>query len=283
MKVLIIGSRGFTGRHLMERLRGNSAFTPIVSADYGVDLRRKETIARALDAIGPDAVINLGAVSFIGSTDLSALFDVNAFGHLNLLESLAEKGFSGKLLFASSANIYGNNTRGVLREDRCPDPANPYAMSKLLAENFCKLFADRLEIVIVRPFSCIGLGQDTKFLVPKIVECFKSRRRLIELGNIDVERDFVDIRDVAAAYERLLTASHPPSQIHISSGEVCSIRRLIDILSEITGHKVDIQIDPVLVRPNDLFHQQGDATRLAALGFKRNYSIRDTLGWMVQS
>ena len=282
-RLLIIGSRGFTGRHLLTRLAANLAVVVTEASDHGLDLRRPDTIARTLDATDPQTVLNLGAISTVVTEDVRGLYEVNAFGQLNLLQCLAERGFTDRLVFASSASIYGGSVGGAIAEDQPPDPLNHYAFSKQLAENFCRLFADRCDIVVVRPFNCIGLGQRETFLVPRIVRHFRDRAAAIELGNLEIERDFIDIRDAVRAYELILTAPHPPTPVHIASGRTASIRDIISTLEELTGHRMEVRVDPALVRANDLHRQQADILRLESLGFVRRYSLHDTLAWMLGS
>jgi len=282
-RLLVIGARGFTGRHLVARLRATTDTTVVDAADHAMDLRSPDSIARALDATEPDMVINLAAVSSVDASDVRKLYETNAFGQLNLLQCLVQRGFVGRVVFASSANVYGDSTCDMIPEDRHPDPVNHYALSKQLAEGFCRLYADRCDIVVVRPFSCIGIGQGEHFLVPKIVRQFRERQPSIELGNLDVERDFIDIRDVARAYQLILTCPHPPTPIHIASGRTESIGGIIGMLQELSGHAIAVTVNPAFIRRNDLHHQQGDTAGLSSLGFAPRFSVRETLGWMLRS
>lgn len=137
----------------------------------------------------------------MGHADARAFYDVNLFGTLNLLEALtALPELPRKVLIASSANIYGTPGIEVIDESVCAAPVNHYACSKLAMEHMVRTWFDRFPIVMTRPFNYTGVGQDEKFLIPKIVSHFKRRAPKIELGNLDVSRDFSDVRDVAAAY-----------------------------------------------------------------------------------
>ena len=278
---LIFGASGFTGRHLVKRVDDDANWTAVDARTLGAELRNPASLAAALEAALPDAVINLAALSSVTEGDIADLYAVNSFGWLNLLEALKARAFAGRVIFASSANIYGNKTDGPITEDRPPDPANHYALSKLMAERFCVLGFEDLDIVITRPFNCIGVGQKAHFLVPKLVAHFRERRPAIELGNLDVQRDFIDVRDVADVYALLLDTPTPPPVLHISTGRVHSLRDIIAILETLSGHKIEVIVNPNFIRPNDLRHQQGDTTRLRALAFESRYSIADTLSWML--
>jgi nucleoside-diphosphate-sugar epimerase len=280
MKILLIGSRGFTGHHLLAALRATPAHDVAEAAHHGLDLTRPDTIRDTLAATAPEIVVNLGAISHVGGA-MRDLYEVNAFGQHNLLEALQASGFAGLLVFASTANVYGDRTPEPIREDRTPDPINHYACSKLLAEQFCRMFEGQFRIAVTRPFSCIGAGQAANFLVPKIVGHFRRREKVIELGNIDVQRDFVDIRDAAAAYRLLIEAPAPPRLVHICTGGTRSLRDILDVCTAITGHHMKVKVNSALIRSNDLLYQCGDPARLASLGFTSRFRLEDTLQWML--
>ena len=281
--VLIFGAGGFTGRHLADSLSKSGRWIVEDARAQGADLTDIGSLARAVDSARPDAVINLAARSSVTESHLRLLYDVNAFGWRNLLTVLVERQFQGRVIFASSANIYGNKTDGLIVEQRPPDPANHYGLSKVLAERFSLLDGVGLDLVTTRPFNCIGVGQAPGFLVPKLVAHFAERRPRIELGALDVERDFVDIRDAAAAYTLLLEADAPPPVVHIASGCAVSIQALIDILRGLTGHAMEVAVNQAFMRPNDLRYQCGDVSRLASLGFIPRYTVTDTLSWMLNA
>lgn len=280
-RVLILGAGGFTGRHLTTLLEREGRWLPLDARRFGADLRQPQTLAPALAAAGADAVINLAALSSVTEGDVRGLYDVNAFGWMALLGALRQAGFGGRVIFASTANVYGERTSGLITEDRVPDPANHYGLSKHLAERLTLLEGGTLDVVTTRPFNCIGVGQKPQFLVPKLVRHFRERASRIELGNLDVERDFVDIRDAAAAYALLLDAAAPPPLLHIASGRAVSIRTLITMLETITAHRMEVVVNPAFIRANELRHQQGDPSRLAALGFTPRFELEETLRWML--
>jgi nucleoside-diphosphate-sugar epimerase len=281
--VLLIGSEGFTGRYLVKTLLPLAAMNAFESCKFGLDLRDPKSIVSCLRATRPDIVVNLAAISAVSRTDVRAVYEVNAFGMLNLLETLREADFCGRLVFASSANIYGRQS-DLLDESTCPRPVNHYGVSKAMAESYCGMFSGcAMKIVIVRPFNCIGSGQAEEFLVAKIVRHFREKRDCIELGNVNIRRDFSDIRDVAEMYRLVVTAPEAPPVIQFCSGITWSIQEIIAILEKITGRALRIELNPALARSNDLMRQQGSRALLDQLGHKSKYSMEDTLRWMYES
>src|SRR4029434_3623396 len=110
-------------------------------------------------------------------------------------------------------------------------PASHYAVSKLAMESMARLFADRLPVVVVRPFNYTGPGQREPYLVPKIVRHFAERAPAIELGNIDIERDFLDVRSVVDAYRRILTEPAARGRtLNLCSGTGTTVRAMVAML-----------------------------------------------------
>lgn len=206
--VLITGLRGFTGHYLAAALRAYGArVVGLVQGstqcpeEIACELTDAQAVHAAVAQVQPTHVVHLAALAFVGHADARAFYDVNLFGTLNLLEALAALSeLPRKVLIASSANIYGTPGIEVIDESVCAAPVNHYACSKLAMEHMVRTWFDRFPIVMTRPFNYTGVGQDEKFLIPKIVSHFKRRAPKIELGNLDVSRDFSDVRDVAAAY-----------------------------------------------------------------------------------
>ena len=282
-KVLVIGERGFTGRHVMARLQETpDRWQPIGGRASGLDLTQPQSIAKCIADVRPDAVINLGAIATLDVTDRDRIFAVNGFGVLNLLEGLAAANFQGRFITASSVYVYGTGLpREPLSESRMPRPHNLYACAKLLAESLCGLYRDQCSVVVTRPFNAIGRGHRETFLVPKLVQHFRERRPEIELGNTDVARDYTDVRDLAAMYELLLEAESPPECVNLCNGVAVSIATLIERLSAITGHSIRTLVNPSFTRQNDVTYACGATDRLRALGFQWKHSLDATLEWMV--
>jgi len=141
-------------------------------------------------------------------------------------------------------------------------------------------FSD-LDILVVRPFNYTGWGQSKNFLVPKIVDHFRHKVDLIELGNLDVARDFLDVRDVVAAYVQLLEVKTEFDVLNICAGDVVSLERIITMAQEITGHRMEVRVNPAFVRQNEIKRLAGDNSCLKQTGWVRRHSFYETLNWML--
>jgi nucleoside-diphosphate-sugar epimerase len=281
MKVLVTGLGGFTGAYLERELAQHGHAVTGLQAD----LTDWDAVAREVAAVQPEAVIHLAAISFVPSGDSTDVYAVNTLGTQGLLEALARlPAAPKKVILASSSNVYGMRA-GVLDESMCPKPVNHYGCSKLAMEHIAETYTARLPIVITRPFNYTGVGQSDKFLIPKIVSHFKSRSPEIELGNTDVARDFSDVRWVASAYRVLMESSDLSGEvINLCSGNATSISTIITILEELSGHKVDIRVNPEFVRDNDIKMQSGDNGKIGDImsGYV-SCDIKSTLDWMLRS
>lgn len=289
-RVVITGIQGFTG-HYMSAEMTNAGYEvfglgvdPCDAKNYfQADLNDKTTLAKVFEQIKPDVVIHLAALAFVGHGDANGFYQVNLLGTRNLLEVLASAHHQPQaVLLASSANIYGNRSEGILSEQILPDPANDYAVSKLAMEHMARLWMNRLPIIITRPFNYTGVGQAENFLLPKIVAHFKQKAAVIELGNLDVWRDFSDVRSLVSAYRRLIEAKAFNQTVNVCSGKVHSLREVIALCEKITHHKIDIQVNSAFVRPNEVKTLCGDATLLRNLiGDWQTHDLEDTLRWML--
>ncbi|MBI6925121.1 GDP-mannose 4,6-dehydratase [Pseudomonas putida] len=289
-RALVTGINGFTGRYMAAELQANgyevigTGSQPSAAPDYHqVDLADGPGLRALLAELQPDVIVHLAAIAFVGHGAADAFYQVNLIGTRNLLEAIAACGKAPEcVLIASSANVYGNVSEGMLDERTPPAPANDYAVSKLAMEYMAKLWCDRLPIVITRPFNYTGVGQAENFLLPKIVSHFQRKAPAIELGNLDVWRDFSDVRAVVRAYRGLIEARAVGQTVNVSSGITHSLREVIAKCSAITGHTLDVQVNPAFVRANEVKTLCGDNARLRALvpGWDTP-DLDETLGWML--
>ncbi len=282
-RVLITGLAGFTGRYVAAAVaaRGDTVVDPhAVATEF--DLTRPDTVHDMVAAAAADHVIHLAAISFVGHGEAAAFYAVNTVGTVTLLDALAAAAHPVRsVVVASSANIYGNTAVSPLTEDQPLAPANHYAASKVALEALVGQRQGAVSTVVTRPFNYTGRGQSLQFLVPKIVDHFIRRAPVIELGNLDVERDFSDVRDVADAYARLLDAPGG-TVVNLCSGMAHSLRSVIATCTEITGHTIEVSVNPAFVRANEVRTLVGSTARIDRItggGARRPFA--DTLRWML--
>ncbi|HGM5417200.1 TPA: GDP-mannose 4,6-dehydratase [Serratia liquefaciens] len=291
-RALITGINGFTGRYVAAELSaaGYRVFglgsLSSTQEDYlQVNLLNADELTDAIAQVKPDVVVHLAAIAFVGHGDTSAFYSVNVVGTRNLLQALYDCGKSlDAILIASSANVYGNSIEGKLDESTPANPANDYAVSKLAMEYMAKLWVDKLPIFITRPFNYTGVGQADNFLLPKIVKHYKEKAAIIELGNIDVWRDFTDVRALSKAYVALLQAGPVGEIINVCSGRTYSLREAVALSEQISGHSLEIRVNPSFVRPNEVKSLCGDASKLRTIiGQWDTPPLEDTLRWMLEN
>lgn len=295
-RALITGVQGFTGRYMALELHraGYEVFglahvldaTPVpgVHATYACDLTDAAAVSKVLAEIKPDFVVHLAAIAFVAHGDIDAIYRTNVLGTRNLLQALvALETPLQAVLLASSANVYGNSTAGVLEESTSPAPANDYAVSKLAMEFMAKLYIGRLPLFFVRPFNYTGLGQSESFLLPKIISHVRRRAAVIELGNLDVDRDFSDVRVVVAYYRRLLEHPVMPGDtFNICSGIGHTLHDVLAQARLLAGYDFEVRVNPAFVRNNEVKTLIGSRLKLEqTVGVVPDIPLADTLEWMM--
>jgi nucleoside-diphosphate-sugar epimerase len=289
-RALITGIHGFTGRYMADELQANGyeviglGSQPSDDENYHqVDLADGLGLSSLLAQIQPDVVVHLAALAFVGHGAGEAFYQVNLIGTRNLLVAIADCGKKlDCVLLTSSANVYGNASAGLLSESTPPSPANDYAVSKLAMEYMANLWQECLPLVITRPFNYTGVGQADNFLLPKIVSHFRRKAEKIELGNLDVWRDFSDVRALVQAYRGLIEAKPIGQTVNVSSGTTHSLREVIEMCKVFTGHDIQVEVNPAFVRANEVKTLCGDNSRLRSLlpGWQTP-ALGETLSWML--
>lgn len=289
-RALITGLRGFTGRYLAQELTaaGYRVFGTALSGEEGgpdihhVDMCDRAAVAAMIAEVQPDVVAHLAGIASVTHANVELIYRVNVVGTRNLLEALAALEHKPRaVLLASSANIYGNVSAGMIDESMAPAPANDYAVSKLAMEYMARLWADKLPIIIVRPFNYTGVGQDENFLLPKIVAHFRKSARQIELGNLAIARDFSDVRRVATTYRRLLAVSPAGHAFNVCTGQAHSLGEVIDTMAAIAGYAIEVRVNPAFVRANDVLTLVGNNHKLSSvIGTVEPTPLAETLRWM---
>jgi nucleoside-diphosphate-sugar epimerase len=291
-RALVTGLAGFTGRYMARELEAlgyevvgldqRHASRP---GDHIVDLRNGPRLAEIVAAIQPSVVVHLAAIAFVAHGDVSDLYTSNIVGSRNLLAALATcRTPAKKVLLASSANVYGNAAVSPLDEGCAAQPENDYAVSKYAMELLARQWREVLPIVVARPFNYTGVGQSPNFLLPKLVNHFARRQPRVELGNIDVYRDFNDVRMVASTYVRLLESGVPGEAYNVCSGQAYSIKDVLAMLAELAGYSIEVDVNPAFVRANEVRRLVGCNRKLAAaIGELTLIPLAETLRWMYRA
>jgi GDP-4-dehydro-6-deoxy-D-mannose reductase len=308
VKLLVTGADGFVGRHLVRRLARDGHQVAAgcrpgggrVEWDAGVteiplELTDDASVRAAVDS-GPEGVVHLAAVASNreANADPGQAWVVNAGGTARLADALGRRRQAGKgdarLLLVSSGEVYGAEGRAPHRETDPIAPASPYAASKAGAE-LAGLEVWRrtgLPVIIARPFTHTGPGQEIRFVLPAFVARMREARATgastVTSGNLDPVRDMLDVRDVVEAYVLLLRAGQPGEVYNVSRGEGSSMRELFDRLATLIGVRVEPRLDPALARAADIPHLVGDSTKLRrATGWAPSRSLEQTLRGLVDA
>ncbi|GGD09532.1 GDP-mannose 4,6-dehydratase [Aquisalinus flavus] len=292
-RVLVTGAGGFTGTHLLHELRkldceihatGRDTGAGVPATWHTLDLRDEAAVTALVKQVQPDYVFHLAAISFVAHDRPVEIYEVNVLGTENLLKALAQECPDlHKVLVASSANIYGNPATDPVSEETPLAPVNHYGCSKVSMEFIARTYADDVPMVMTRPFNYTGKGQSEKFLVPKMVKHFRERQPTIELGNTDIIRDISDVRDVVQDCLSLAASDSRGESFNLCRGEGVALKEIISILQDVTGHQIEIQVNPAFVRASDIKRLVGDRGKLdGAIGQRDRIAFEETLAWMLE-
>ncbi len=312
MKVLVTGADGFLGEHLLVQLlehgqqvtaatlslppkRSTLDVTDSARVDWkAADLTDQDALFRLIAAARPDHIYHLaGFASGESARRMAAeALHVNAGGTVNLFEavSLVQReypSFNPRILVLGSGDAYGDASRDgePFGEDLALRPVSPYGLSKACQELAAHTYrrARGMHTLVARCFSLIGRGQQLPFVVPEFCRQAAEiaagvREPFMEVGNLDVERDFLDVRDGVDAFRRLMDLPAPEASYNVASGRAVRIGTLLDWILEAAGVEAEIRVDPARVRPEEIRHIAGDATRLRdQTGWAPKRSIEDTV------
>jgi len=268
-KVLIMGIDSFTGVHLSSylKLEGyeiyGTSYLKSGKKKFQCDIRKKENILSILNEVKPDFIINLAGISFPAHGNSSDFYQINTIGAINILDATIEsKQNPEKIILVSSATIYGNQGVEMLDESLCPTPANHYGASKYAMETLAKNYFSKLNIIITRPFNYTGTGQAKHFLIPKIVQHFKNKKKSIELGNLDVIREFNDIEYISKIYAQLLISHSSSDVVNLASNQGIKLMDVIKMMEDIAGYSIEIKVNSAFVRKDEIKKLTGSTKKL---------------------
>ncbi|MGC8509409.1 MAG: NAD-dependent epimerase/dehydratase family protein [Acidimicrobiales bacterium] len=290
MRVVVTGSEGFVGRHLVAHLRASGE--EVVALDRETDVTDRDALDVRLRDVAPAVVYHLAALSHVGESwrDPQAYTRVNVEGTRHVLAVARESG-DPLVVVVSSADVYGvvDERDLPLDESHPPAPANPYAASKLEAEQVTREAASAGQrVVIVRPFNHLGPGQAPSFVVAalarRLLAARESGRGEVAVGELSARRDFTDVRDVVRAYRLLARHAVSGETYHVASGRDVSIAELARELARRILPGARLVRDEALVRPVELPVLRGDATKLRELtGWEPVISLSQSLDDVVAS
>jgi GDP-4-dehydro-6-deoxy-D-mannose reductase len=290
-KLFVTGSTGFVGQHLsaLAAAKGLKDWQ-LQPVSRGLDLLSPASIDTALAANAiPDAVIHLAGQTFVPQAfeNPEQTFNVNLMGTLNLLQALKRRGFSGTFLYVSSGDVYGQVAESELpiRESRLPQPRNPYAVSKVSAELLCLQwgYTEPWRILVARPFNHIGAGQREAFVIADMArQLIRVKKGLqspqLQVGDVDVTRDFLDVSDVIQAYLDLLDHGRTGEIYNVCSGVELRVRDLILQMAALTGVEVELVQSSERMRRAEQRRIAGCPQKIQQeTGWKPSVSITDAL------
>ena len=283
-RILLTGAGGFVAAHLRPLLR--AAFPEAAIIELGgqgakLDLADGPAVARFVADSAPDACIHLAAVTAVpaANADPDAAWRVNLLGTLSLARALQAANPQAVLLFASSAELYGRSfAAGVaLDEGALPAPMNTYAATKAAADlALGAMAATGLRVIRMRPFNHTGPGQSPSFVVPafarqvaRIAAGLQEPR--LQVGALDPYRDFLDVRDVCAAYVAALAHADslaPGAIFNVASGIPRRIGDILEALMAMAGVQAEVSTGQALLRKAEIPTASGNASAArAALGW----------------
>jgi len=325
MKYLVTGGAGFVGSHIADALVEQGHDVAVLDdlssghienlADVrdGItfiegDIRDPETCIKA--AKGCDGIFHEAALVSVPDSINRPRdnHDINITGTLNILEAARQHGVK-RVVFASSAAVYGDNPELPKRENMLPEPKSPYALAKLTGEYYLKVYAEcfGLETVALRYFNVFGPRQDPSSMYSGVISIFSERIKkglpITIYGDGEQTRDFVNVADVVQANllamttDFLATKSHENSQksglnvfdeargrfnvFNVAAGCLTSLLELLNTLETLTGNKVTLNFSAA--RPGDIQHSLADISRIREMwGYNPTVTLKDGLGQLIK-
>lgn len=276
-RILITGFSGFVNQYLLQYLSSlETAYeifgisrTPITIPSYKnlsihlfeADLQNADLLRSIIEVANPDTIIHLASDSSVAYSWQKPIesFQNNTNIFLNLVEEVRQLNLKCRILSVGSSEEYGivlpENL--PLTEESPLSPISPYAVARVSQEMLSKVYTNGfgLDIVITRSFNHIGAGQKETFVISsfakQIIELKLGKRKSIDVGNIDIIRDFLDVSDVVKAYIYLLKYGRKGEVYNICSGKGYSLKQLIEIMMRLAGINSTVDVNPSRIRPSD--------------------------------
>lgn len=254
------------------------------------DLRNRSKLSKNIANLDFDAAINFAGISSTNHDDLSEIYSVNTVGAMNFISAIHDSNNKSlkSMLLISSAHVYGNSQNLQYDESQITQPNNHYGASKLSMEFLAQVYVNKLPIIIARPFNYTGPGQATNFVIPKLIHHFKNKKKKVELGNIEIEREFNDIRFVCEAYLALLEFGIPGETYNICTGLTHSLKKIIHSIQDLSNHEINVVLNNDFLRSQEIHKLCGNPQKLNSIldkagVTKLKYKLEDTLLYMLET
>lgn len=298
MKYIVTGASGFVGRYLVEYLLEKNHKVCAVSRSFNfkplqnknltikeVSVLESEQIRKIVLEYRPDVVFHLAAQSSPGESvkNPSKTFEVNLIGSINLLEAFKELDYSPRMILSSSSAVYSSAiNREAIKEDHPIRPLSPYGLSKFNMEQIAQMYMQRdgMDITINRPFFIIGprkVDDVCSSFARSIVAIEKGIDSGVEVGNLEIIRDFLDIRDAVVALHIISEQGISGEIYNISSGIGNSLRDILDSFKKLSNFEIIEEFKKNRVRSIDELIRIGDSDKLKVLGWKPKYDTKETI------
>ncbi|RCS23331.1 NAD-dependent epimerase/dehydratase family protein [Phyllobacterium salinisoli] len=300
-RILITGANGFVGTWLQRELAsrkslGGLSVFPVghgSAAGQRVDITDYHQVAEAIREAKPTAIVHLAAVAAPNDARRAyrRAWDINVTGTMNVAQAAMEIAPHARLIFAGSADAYGESFIEAdgepVTEKAALKPLSVYGATKAAADILLgQLAGEGLKSIRFRPFNHTGPGQSDAYVVPafarQVAEISAGLKPpLIEVGNLAAQRDFMDVRDVVRAYADAALADIPDAfgrVFNLASGKPRQIHAILDALVEKSGLKIEIRVDPERLRGSEVAIASGDAgAALEVFNWKPEISFETTL------
>ena len=283
--VLVTGAGGFVGSHLIELLeRDHTNITawlrpgtePLVRGTrtkwLDIEMHDREAVARAIAESAPQQIYHLAGVAHVGESwdHTHETFAGNVLATHHLFNAVRRAALRPRVLVTSSAFVYAPVNRATIEQDLVR-PNSPYGTSKLAQEMLATRAweDDGIAALIARSFNHVGPRQAPSFVASSIAKQIAeieagTRKPTLLMGNMESERDIMDVRDTVRAYQLMMRSARPGIPYNVSSGTPTRVRALVELLTSKARVPVAVEQDPSRFRPNDTPLVLGDHSRLTA-------------------
>lgn len=259
-KALITGINGFVGPYLQHELEKNGYDVYGIDLNGGsdkifsCDITNFDSVLDVMLKIKPDFIFHLAGFSSVAKSfeNPELCFKINVDGTKNLLDAVVKSGLKPRVLIVSSAEVYGRPKYIPIDEKHPLDPVSPYGKSRVEQEKLALSY--NLPVIISRSFNHTGPGQPATFVIPSFKKQVSEAKDgdTIFVGNLDLVRDFSDVRDVVHAYRTLIEKGKVGEVYNVGSGVGYKLRDILDKMIKESGKKLKVEVDPKKYRDVDI-------------------------------